>query len=676
MRIDLRTAASATLLFTVLLLSLPLSAWSAGPVYENHSLMLVKKLTDSELLDFKRQGFDIVHVYENGDIEIVAPPNDRKKLIEAYDAEILIENMEEYYRNRLDPTKDMGGYHTFAEAVVVLEDFAANYPALARLDTIGYSYEGRPILSLKVSDNVEIDEDEPEAMINGMIHAREPIGMEINLYVINYLLTRYGIYPNITGLVDSTEMWFVPIINPDGYVYNEMTNPGGGGMWRKNMTPNGDGTYGTDLNRNWGYAWGYDDINSSPITSTLIYRGSGPFSEPETQIMRDFILSRDFAVIINYHSYSGYYCGPWGYIGGIPNPDLPISHEIMTAMAAFNGYAVYSIPGAGVNGGARDWQYGEQALKKKNFSVLPEVGTSFWPPPNEIPGLCTQHLNSTFTAFRKAQFYWDRPTRSLGGDSQYFYLVADSCSADSSLTFTFTNLDNVKSYTLELTLEDSLGLPNGISMIDAITVLAPHQSTAMTVTMSPSELGANSSVNYNYSNLKAVISEVADPSVVDTLTFALILVVPVADADGDGYTDGCDNCTNTSNSDQLDSDGDNIGDVCDNCDQVVNVDQADVDEDGYGDLCDNCPDVYNPGQEDANGNDIGDVCDWICGDIDNNGTINILDVVYLVNYKFKSGSEPEFMDAADVNHDTSVNILDIVYLVNYKFKNGPDPSCL
>jgi len=676
MRLYYRSAATAAIFCAVLLLTLAPFTAHSQPVYENHSLMQVKKPSEDQLKTIMLQGYDIVRHTPEGNIEIVARPLERQALIADYDAEILIENMEEHYRSRLDPTKDMGGYKTFSEVDALLQAYAQNYPNLAVLDTIGYSLEGRPIFAMKISDNPDVDEDEPEAMINGLIHAREPIGMEINLYVIDYLLTRYGIYPNITNMVDSIEMWFVPVVNPDGYVFNEINNPGGGGMWRKNMRNNGNGTYGIDLNRNWGFAWGFNDVGSSPDPNSLTFRGTGPFSEPETQVMRDFIDDHDFAVIINYHSYSEYYCTAWGYLPyGVPAPDINKLTDVMAAMAFYNGYDVFNLSSGGVNGGARDWQYGEQFTHKKVFSVLPEVGTEFWPPDYQINTLCMQHLNSTFASFRKAKEYWNRPTRSLGTNDHMFLYVADSCYADSSHNLRYYNVDDTRSYNFTSEIFLVNGIDQGISIAPAGATLAPGEFIEIPCTISPGQFEVTPEFDFNFSMLRVYYSDVAEPTIVDTVDFPLILIINLADYDQDGVSDGCDNCFGTDNPDQADTDGDGLGDACDNCDAVANIDQSDLDDDGIGDVCDNCPDTYNPGQEDENGNDIGDACDWMCGDMDADYIVNILDIIFMIDYKFKGGPGPEFLEAADVNSDTLVNILDIVFMIDYKFKGGPDPDC-
>ncbi len=140
-----------------------------------------------------------------------------------------------------------------------------------------------------------------------LIHAREGAGLMSVIYFMYYLLENYGSDPEVNYLVDSREMYFVPIINADGYVYNQLTNPGGGGMWRKNRKDVGNGCYGVDNNRNFGYMWGYDNIGSSPDPCAIDYRGTAAFSELENQAIRDFCNNHNFLIANNYHAYLG--CG-------------------------------------------------------------------------------------------------------------------------------------------------------------------------------------------------------------------------------------------------------------------------------------------------------------------------------------------------------------------------------
>ncbi len=193
-------------------------------------------------------------------------------------------------------------------------------------------------------------------------------------------------------------------------------------------------------------------------------------------------------------------------------------------------------------------------------------------------------------------------------------------------------------------------------------------------------------INFNLRDNILVVPNFGDNSI-SLFTFA--------DDDEDGVIDINDNCLGIANPNQLDDDGDGFGNICDICaDGDDNIesdgdgvpddcdacpgfdDTADFDGDTVADACDNCPEHYNPGQEDANGNDVGDPCDYICGDVDGLIAINILDIVYILNYKYKDGPAPEPLESADVNNDILVNILDIVYLINYKYKDGPKPECV
>ena len=146
-------------------------------------------------------------------------------------------------------------------------------------------------------------------------------------------------------------------------------------------------------------------------------------------------------------------------------------------------------------------------------------------------------------------------------------------------------------------------------------------------------------------------------------------------SDADSYGDACDNCPNDDNEEQTNSDNDSYGDACDNCPTISNEAQLNSDTDNYGNACDNCPTADNEDQADSDGDGFGDACDYVCADPNNDDDINILDVVYLINFKYKGGPAPDPMESGDINNDGNINILDIVYLINYKYKGGPTPEC-
>ena len=293
----------------------------------------------------------------------------------------------------------MGGYLTFAEVVTELDNMRALYPNLiSARQSLGLSVESRDLWMVKISDNPDADETEQEILYTGLHHAREPQSMTTLIYFMWYMLENYGTDATVTNLVDNRELYFVPVVNPDGYVYNQQTNPGGGGMWRKNRRNNGNGTFGVDLNRNYGYRWGHDNSGSSPTTSSETYRGTSAFSEPETQVMRNFALSRQFRMANNYHSYGNLLIFPWGFIANFYTPDHTTYQAWGQNITQFNNYTdgtANQTVGYLVNGEANDWLYGEQTLKNKTFGFTTEVGTSsdgFWPAQARIIPLADENV--------------------------------------------------------------------------------------------------------------------------------------------------------------------------------------------------------------------------------------------------------------------------------------------
>jgi len=310
---------------------------------------------------------------------------------------IVYEDMTAYYQSRNPMNLDMGGFPTFSEAINIIDSLHNYYPNIVSAKwSIGLTWEARNLWVFKLSDNVDVDEAEPEIFYNALTHAREPIGMTWILNFAGWLCRNYGLDPIATSIVNNRELYFLPVLNPDGYVYNEQNSPNGGGMWRGNRRNNGDGTYGVDLNRNWGYMWGYDNSGSSPIPGSETYRGPSPFSEPETQAVRQFILSRSFSFIVNSHSYAGVVLYPWGY-EDIYTPDQDFFRVIGDSATTLIGYPngtawelLYN-----TNGDANDWQYGEQIEKDMIFCLAPETGEDFdgfWPQPSRIDPLNQQML--------------------------------------------------------------------------------------------------------------------------------------------------------------------------------------------------------------------------------------------------------------------------------------------
>ena len=353
-------------------------------------------------------GIDVDHVYLGADyFQFAINEYDLEKLIlNNINYEVIHEDLEFFYQSRLiqnySDGRDfdygsMGGYYTLSEIEENLDELSNTYPnIISNKISIGQTLEGRNIWAIKVSDNPSQDENEPEALYTGLHHAREPMSYMNLFYFMHWLGENYEIDPVATHIVNNRELWFIPAVNPDGLVYNQSIAQNGGGMQRKNARETCNGTPdGVDLNRNYGYMWGYDNEGSSNDGCDETYRGTGPFSEPETQVIRNFVEEHNFPIAFNYHSYSNLLIYPYGYEyeNQAPQEDIDIMIEYGEDMVQFNNYALGTGPDLlyTVNGEACDWMYGVHDI----FAYTPEIGGNsdgFWPATNRIIPLAEENL--------------------------------------------------------------------------------------------------------------------------------------------------------------------------------------------------------------------------------------------------------------------------------------------
>ena len=368
----------------------------------------INKRDIENLNQLQMLGIDIDHIYnELGFFQFAINENDLSKLIiNNIDFVIIHENLEQFYQERLiqnyDDDRDfdygsMGGYYTFSEIEENLDELSNTYPdIISNKISIGETLEGRDIWAIKVSDNPGQNENEPEALYTGLHHAREPMSYMNLFYFMHWLGENYEVDPIATHIVNNRELWFIPAVNPDGLVYNQSIAPNGGGMQRKNARQSCSGTPdGVDLNRNYSYMWGYDNSGSSNDGCDETYRGTGPFSEPETQAIRDFVESHNFPIALNYHSYGNLFIYPFGYeyTNEAPQEDIDIFIEYGEDMVQFNNYELGTGPDLlyTVNGEACDWMYGEHDI----LAYTPEIGQNsdgFWPATSRIFPLAEENL--------------------------------------------------------------------------------------------------------------------------------------------------------------------------------------------------------------------------------------------------------------------------------------------
>ena len=267
----------------------------------------------------------------------------------------------------------------------------------------------------------------PQMLFTSMIHSREVSALMNNIYFMWYLIENYNTNSAIKELVDNNELYFVPVVNPDGLRWNEHINSSGGGMQRKNLRPLTGGTgntsvdRGVDLNRNFDYFWGYNNIGSSGTPSSGTYRGPSRASEPETQIMVDFILNRNFKTSVWNHSYANSVPHPYG---GIPTKSSGREDEFYKwheEMTRYNRYLYGATIFYESNGLPDDWMAGSYddginpPVPDGNGSfgsgqgilgTTPEHGSSgFWPTPSLIVPIAKQSVRiSLGTAYHGGKY--------------------------------------------------------------------------------------------------------------------------------------------------------------------------------------------------------------------------------------------------------------------------------
>lgn len=292
-------------------------------------------------------------------------------------------------------------YHTFDEVAQELDAIANHYPEIAKLDTMGYSsFDSLPILALKISDNVTLEEDEPAILYIACHHAEEILGIEICMYMIGELIADYNVDSLHTYWVNNREIWFVPLLNPDGHgvVMSPPETTWHDTTWRKNKHDNNDnGVFelaydGVDLNRNYDFYWSWGG-SSNP--SGEFYRGAFAFSEPELLSIRELALKHNFVFCISYHSARYglpeviYY--PWHWSGGYC-PDYPFIRTVADSLSKRiindqgNGH-YNALTGEGLEGNTRNWLYGVFGT----FAFDIEVSTTTIQPGYMVDDICQRN---------------------------------------------------------------------------------------------------------------------------------------------------------------------------------------------------------------------------------------------------------------------------------------------
>lgn len=326
-------------------------------------------------------------------------------------------------------TEFFGGCLTYQQVLDELDDMRTLYPDIisARTNadpsaTPKLTIEGRTVWMVRISDNPDVNEaNEPETLYQSLIHSREAASIMSQLYFMWYLLENYDTDPAIKYLINNHELYFIPVFNPDGFVYNETVAPNGGGGQRKNRNVGADncvntsGTFGNiyrdgiDLNRNSAYYWGNGGASNDICNDT--YRGSAPFSENETQIMRDFFLdNHEFKIALNHHSFKNSMLHAYAGVNQAnPRPDeySKYNHD----MTYYNryGYGPSTSITSLNSGNMNDWMLGGPAGTSASGTPTGTGSgqhTMAWTPENGA-GINTETSGGSFGGF------WPQPSAFL-----------------------------------------------------------------------------------------------------------------------------------------------------------------------------------------------------------------------------------------------------------------------
>ncbi|MEW6471574.1 MAG: M14 family metallopeptidase [Actinomycetota bacterium] len=287
-----------------------------------------------------RVGFDVAAARPDGTTEVVLTPPEAKRLIGAGFRPVPWRDGHGRSVADLARAQDVGSgpmvwkrWDGPGGLRAELEQLAAAHPDLVRTQVIGHSVQGREIIAVRVTGGAPRVPDgaRPAVLYIGLQHAREWISGEVTRRLLRSMVDGYGVDPDTTRLLDTTELWFLPVANPDGY---ETSFEPGQRLWRKNVADNdGDGKVsfgdGVDTNRNLPDHWGYAPMGSSDVPGDQTYRGRAAASEPETQALVALGNRLRFRFIVNYHAFGRLLLYPIGWQEQTPTAD----HTIYAALA-------------------------------------------------------------------------------------------------------------------------------------------------------------------------------------------------------------------------------------------------------------------------------------------------------------------------------------------------------
>lgn len=368
--------------------------------YQYHSLLELK-LEPYQIQEFllENSHIDIWSVKQDGRVQLRASPQQRKILLETFqDVKVVVEDLqtvidEDFQRISKSPSwnssrllneffDEFRPYHEVEEYVNTL---VAQNPNLLQKFLVGTTFENREIFGVRLSTG---GVGKKAVVIGSLVHAREWLATTTTLWALTDFIDGYKAGDSrIVTILSDIDWYFVPVVNVDGYLYSWATDR----LWRKNRRRNSNGSYGVDLNRNWGPNNTWCTSGSSTLPSSDTYCGTAPFSEPETTYYSKLVDTvQNLKAVIDMHTYGYLLLRPFQYSYNIPpDPYKTITEQLGSAMEtsinAVNRANFESIRGVELyphSGGAIDYTYFTHNIPAYTFELR---GNSFIVPNSDIP---------------------------------------------------------------------------------------------------------------------------------------------------------------------------------------------------------------------------------------------------------------------------------------------------
>lgn len=323
----------------------------------------------------------------------------------------------------------VSGFLSYTELASQLDSMRLLFPSLISVrETIAHIPRmEKDIWAVRISDNPDVREDEPEILYTAMHHANEPMSMMQLVYFMYYLLENYGTDPEVTYLINERQLYFVPLVNPVGYFRNEQADlttqfdshrstlhP-----FFRDRPPLVWDTLFVDIGRNYAHEFKRDPEN--PLANP----GSFPFQTYESAAIRDMCVTHQFRVAVNFHAGYSSVTYPWQWdLEGVADPpdDLESFERYAAEVSSRTGYVYGSSLETGLafndyltTGTPDDWMYAEQTTKNKSISLTVSVGPDslmenedrLWPPTTRIVPTARENIASNLYLAHVAGFFRD-----------------------------------------------------------------------------------------------------------------------------------------------------------------------------------------------------------------------------------------------------------------------------